>query len=94
MEDDYLKPLNCYFVTLIPDNERLLLLLGCDTRYDRNGEYKSIVTDFPTNCDLQTLWRILLKCHNWCASPKLAEDPKWKAFFDNYESMKVNDIMK
>lgn len=100
MDDDYRIPLNCYFVNLIPDNERLLLLLGCDTRYDRNGEYKSIVTDFPANCDLpyqffvETLWGILLKCHNWCGSPKLAEDPKWKEFFDDYERMKVNDIMK
>ena len=100
MDDDYRIPLNCYFVNLIPDNERLLLLLGCDTRYDRNGEYKSIVTNFPANCDLpyqffvETLWGILLKCHNWCGSPKLAEDPKWKEFFDDYERMKVNDIMK
>lgn len=100
IDDDCRIPLNCYFVNLIPDNERLLLLLGCDTRYDRNGEYKSIVAGFPANCDLsyqyflETLWGVLLKCHNWCSSPNLAEDPKWKEFFDDYERMKVNDIIK
>lgn len=100
MEETYCKPLNCYFVNLIPNNNRLLLLLGCDTRYGRKGEYNSIVTDFPANCDLpyqyfiETLWGILLKCHNRCCSPKLAEDSKWKELFDNYERMKVNDILK
>lgn len=100
MDDDCRIPLNCYFVNLIPDNERLLLLLGCDTRYDRNGEYKSFVTDFPADGDLpyqyfvETIWGILLKCHNWCCSPKLAEDSKWKKFFDEYEELKVKDILK
>lgn len=100
LDDDCRVPFMCYFVNLIPDNNRLLLLLGCDTRYDRNGEYKSLVTDSLANSDLpyqlqvETLRRILLKCHNWCCSPKLAEDPKWKKFFDDYERLKVNDIMK
>lgn len=100
MDDEYSEPLNCYFVNLIPDNDRLLLLLGCDTRHDRNGEYKSIISKFPANCDLpyqhfvETLWGILLKCHNWCCSPKLAEDPRWKGFFENYETLKVNDSLK
>lgn len=100
MDETYCKPLNCYFVNLIPDNNRLFLLLGCDTRYDRNGEYNSIVTDYPADCNLQyqyfveTLWGILLKCHNWCCSPKLVEDSKWKKFFDEYEELKVKDILK
>ena len=42
MEQNYKEPLNCYFINLIPDNDRLLLLLGCDTRYDKEGEYKHI----------------------------------------------------
>lgn len=69
--------------------------MGCDTRYGRNGEYESIITDFHTECDLlyqhfvETIWGILMKCHNWCCSPKLAEDSKWKKFFADYELMKV-----
>lgn len=100
MDDEYREPLNCCFVNLIPDNDRLLLLLGCDTRHDMNGKYKSIVSEFPTNCDLpyqyfiETLWGILLKCHNWCCSPMLAEDPQWKRFFESYETLKVNDSLK
>lgn len=100
MDDEYREPLNCCFVNLIPVNDRLLLLLGCDTRHDRNGKYKSIVSEFPANCDLpyqqfvETIWGILLKCHNWCCSPKLLEDPQWKDFFENYEALKVNSIAK
>lgn len=52
MDDEYCEPLNCYFINLIPDNDRLLLLLGCDTRFDRNGKYKNIVSDFRAECDL------------------------------------------
>lgn len=95
MDDDCCEPFNCYFVNLIPDNDRLLLLMGCDTRYDKIGEYESIITDFPAECDLpyqhfvETIWGILMKCHNWCSSPKLAEDSKWKKFFADYELMKV-----
>ena len=100
MDETYRKPLNCYFVNLIPNNNRLFLLLGCDTRYDKNCEYGRIVTDFPADFDLpyqyfvETIWGILLKCHNWCCSPKLAEDSKWKKFFDEYEELKVKDIIK
>lgn len=100
MDETYCKPLNCYFVNLIPGDKRLFLLLGCDTRYDRNGEYNRIVTEFPADCDIpyqyfvETLWGILFKCHNWCCSPKLAEDSKWKKFFGEYEELKVKDILK
>lgn len=100
MDDEYSEPLNCYFVNLIPNNDRLLLLLGCDTRYDKNGEYESIISEFPANCDLpyqhfvETLWGILLKCHNWCCSPTLAEYPLWKEFFENYEVLKVNNMVE
>jgi len=34
MDDNYNAPLNCLFINLIPDGDRLLLLPGCDTRYD------------------------------------------------------------
>lgn len=100
LDDNSSKPFNYYFVSLIPDNERLLLLLGCDTRHDRDGEYSNIVTNFPADFDLpyqyfvETLWGILLKCHTWCCSPKLAEDAKWKEFFEEYEELKVNSIIK
>lgn len=65
---------------------------------DKNGEYSRIITDFPSECDLpyqhfvETIWGVLLKCHNWCCSPKLAEDLKWKEFFENYELMKVRTV--
>lgn len=100
MDDEYSKPFNCYFVNLIPDNDRLLVLLGCDTRFDRHGDYKKIVSDFPSDCNLpykffvETLWGILIKCHNWCCSPKLEEDPQWKEFFEDYERLKIKDILK
>lgn len=95
-EQNYKEPLNCYFINLIPDNDRLLLLLGCDTRYDKEGEYQHIITDFPANCDIkyqifiETIWGILIKCRNWCCSPLLLENPLWKPFFENYEKVKVN----
>lgn len=98
--ESYCVPLNCYFVNLIPDNDRLLLLMGCDTRYDKNGEYESIITDFPAECDLpyqhfiETIWGILMKCHNWCCSPNLAEEPQWKDFFEEYEELKVEDVLR
>ena len=95
-EQNYIEPLNCYFINLIPDNERLLLLLGCDTRYNKEGEYQHIITDFPANCDIEyqifieKIWGILSRCHNWCCSPLLLENSLWKPFIDNYEMIKVN----
>lgn len=98
LEDGYNEPLNSLFINLIPLGYELLLLLGCDTRYDKNGEYKSIIMDFPTgdvtsNHYLSTLKGILLKCHNWCCSPKLYEDNMWREFFDEYEKLKVKSVM-
>lgn len=94
MDDYYNAPLNCLFINLIPDGDRLMLLLGCDTRYDKGGEYKSIITDFPTgdvpvDYHLGTVKGILLKCCNWCCAPKLYNDSDWKEFFDEYEGLKV-----
>ena len=94
MDDNYSVPLNCLFINLIPDNDRLLLLLGCDARYDKEGEYQSIIKDFPTgdvpiDYHLGTIKGILLKCNNWCCSPKLYNDNDWRDFFDEYEELKV-----
>ena len=94
MDDGYSVPLNCLFINLIPDNDRLLLLLGCDARYDKEGEYQSIIKDFPTgdvpiDYHLGTIKGILLKCNNWCCSPKLYNDNDWRDFFDEYEELKV-----
>lgn len=94
MDDDYNLPLNCLFINLIPDGGRLLLLLGCDTGYDKGGEYKSIIMSFPTgdvpfDYHMGSLKGILLKCSNWCCNPKLYNDSDWKAFFDKYEELKV-----
>ena len=94
MEDDYKAPLNSLFINLIPNGDRLLLLLGCDTRYDKDGEYQNIITGFPTgdvpfDHYLGTLKGILLKCSNWCCAPKLYNDSDWRAFFDEYEALKV-----
>ncbi len=94
MDDGYKAPLNCLFINLIPNGDRLLLLLGCDTRYDKEGEYQNIITEFPTGdvpveYHLGTLKGILLKCSNWCCAPKLYEDSDWKEFFDEYEELKV-----
>lgn len=94
IEDDYNAPLNCLFINLIPHKDNLLLLLGCDTRYDKGGEYQSIIMNFPTgdltfDYYIETVKGILLKCSNWCCDPKLYEDNNWKIFFDDYEELKV-----
>lgn len=94
MDDGYKAPLNSLFINLIPNGDRLLLLLGCDTRYDKDGEYQNIITGFPTgdvpfDHYLGTLKGILLKCSNWCCAPKLYNDSDWRAFFDEYEALKV-----
>lgn len=98
MDDDYMAPLNCLFINLIPDGDRLLLLLGCDTRHDKEGEYKSIIMGFPTgevtsDYHLDTVKGILLKCSNWCCASKLYNDNEWKAFFDRYEELKVRSSL-
>ena len=94
MDDSYSEPLNSLFINLIPFEDKLYLLLGCDTRYDKKGEYKAIIEQFPTgdfttDYHQDTIKGILLKCSNWCCSPLLYEDTSWKKFFDEYESMKV-----
>lgn len=94
MDDGYKAPLNSLFINLIPNGDRLFLLLGCDTRYDKDGEYQNIITGFPTgdvpfDHYLGTLKGILLKCSNWCCAPKLYNDSDWRAFFDEYEALKV-----
>lgn len=94
MDDGYGVPLNCLFINLIPNGERLLLLLGCDTRYDKEGEYQNIINGFPTgdvpvDYHLGTLKGILLKCSNWCCAPKLYNDSDWMPFFDEYEELKA-----
>lgn len=94
MDDNYNAPLNCLFINLIPYGDRLLLLLGCDTRYDKGGEYKSIIMSFPTgdvpsDYHLSTIKGILLKCSNWCCASGLYDDSEWKEFFDEYEGLKV-----
>ena len=99
LEGDYDAPLNCMFINLIPTNDSLLILLGCDTRYDKDEVYQRIIMDFPTgdvtsDYNLSTLKGILLKCSNWCCSPKLYEDRSWKEFFDKYEHYKVKVTMK
>lgn len=93
-DDSYNAPLNCMFINLIPLEDKLYLLLGCDTRHDKNSEYKNIITSFPTgdvtsDVHLGTLKGLLLKCSNWCCSPKLYEDSGWRPFLDEYESLKV-----
>lgn len=98
MDDGYDTPLNCLFINLIPESDRLLLLLGCDTRFDKGGEYQSIIMGFPTGdvpsvYHLGTLKGILMKCSNWCCAPKLYNDCDWRAFFDEYEELKVKSIM-
>lgn len=94
MDDGYNVPLNCLFINLIPNGDRLLLLLGCDTRYDKEGAYQNIVKDFPTgdvpvDYYLDTIKGILLKCSNWCCAPKLYNDSDWRTFFEQYEELKV-----
>lgn len=94
MDDNYVEPLNSLFVNLIPHEDKTYLLLGCDTQYDKNGEYTAIIEQFPTG-DVtsdylqNTIKGILLKCSNWCCSPELYEDNSWKVFFDEYENLKV-----
>ena len=95
LDDGYNAPLNCLFINLIPNGDRLLLLLGSDTRYDKDGEYQSVINGFPTgdvtiDYHLETIKGILLKCSNWCCAPKLYNDNDWRTFFDEYEELKVN----
>ena len=97
MDDDYNAPLNCLFINLIPDGDRLLLLLGCDTRYDKGGDYKSIIMDFPTgdvpsDYHLNTIKGILLKCSNWCCAPKLFNTCDWREFFEEYEALRAQSF--
>lgn len=94
LDKKYNEPLNSLFINLIPFKDLTYLLLGCDTRYDKNGEYKAIIEQFPTgnvtsDYHLSTIKGILLKCSNWCCSPQLYEDSAWKEFFDEYESQKI-----
>lgn len=94
MDDTYSAPMNCLFINLIPNGERLLLLLGCDTRYDKQEEHKSIINDFQVgdvtfDYVIGTIKGILLKCSNWCCSPRLYNDNDWRTFFDKYEELKV-----
>lgn len=98
LEDNYDEPLNCLFINLIPHEDKLYLLLGCDTRFDINGKYKAIIEQFPTgdvslDYHLTIIKSILLKCTNWCSSPMLYEDSSWKDFFDEYESLKVVSVL-
>lgn len=98
LDDDYNEPLNCLFINLIPLEDKSYLLLGCDTRYDKNGEYTSIIEQFPTGdvsleYHLNTIKGVLLKCTNWCCSPKLYADSVWKEFFDEYEILKVSSVL-
>lgn len=97
--DDYKKPLNNLFINLIPSEDRLYLLLGCDTRHDKKGEYKAIIEQVPSgdmtsDYLLKTIKGVLLKCSNWCCSPQLYEDNSWKEFFDEYESLKIASICR
>lgn len=98
LENDYEESLNSLFINLIPHEDKLYLLLGCDTRFDKNGEYQAIIEEFPTgdvhlDCYSKMIKGILLKCNNWCCSPKLCEDNSWKDFFDEYESLKVASVI-
>ena len=99
LDDNFKEPLNSLFINLIPLEDKLYLLLGCDTRYDKNGEYKAIIEQFPTgdvtsDYHLGTLKGVLLKCNNWCCSPNLYMDSAWKEFFDEYESLKVTSVLR
>lgn len=94
MDDKYAEPLNCLFINLMPLEEKTYLLFGCDTRYDKKGEYQTKIMQFPTgdvtsDYLLRTIKGILLMCSNWCFSPSLYENSSWKAFFDEYENLKV-----
>ena len=99
LDENYDKPLNSLFINLIPLGDKLFLLLGCDTRYDKNEEFKRIITNFPTgdissDVHLKTLKGILLKCKNWCCSPALLDEDDWKSFFEEYEELKVRSTLK
>lgn len=99
MDNSYSEPLSCLFINLIPFEDKSYLLLGCDTRYDKNGEYKAIIEQFPTGdvtseYHQDTIKGILLKCSNWCCSPKLYEDGSWKEFFYEYERLKVTSVLR
>mgnify|MGYP007069854739 CR=1 FL=1 len=94
LDDNYIEPLNCLFINLIPTEKQLLLLLGCDTRYDKQKEFWRIIEDFPTgnvgqDVYLDTLKGILLKCSNWCCSPGLYDNSDWTEFFDKFEGLKL-----
>lgn len=94
LDNSYREPLNSLFINLIPLDNRLYLLLGCDTRHDKNGEYKAIIEQFPigdisSDYHMGTIKGILIKCNNWCCSPELYEDKTWKDFFDEYENLKI-----
>lgn len=94
MDNGYNAPLNCLFINLILSSERLLLLLGCDTRYDKEGEFQNIIKDFPIGdvtfeYYLGTIKGILLKCRNWCCAPRLYDDSDWRTFFDEYEELSI-----
>lgn len=99
LDDNYKAPLNCLFINLIPNDDNLLLLLGCDTRYDKEGEYQRIITDFPTgdvryDDYLNTVKGVLLKCSNWCCAPKLYNESSWRTFFDEYEELKIKSSLR
>lgn len=94
IDDSFIEPLNCLFISLIPNDDKLLLLLGCDSRCDKGEKYKNIVMSFPTGDEpyshyIGTLKGVLLKCSNWCCAPKLYIENDWRAFFDEYEELKV-----
>lgn len=98
LNDNYSEPLNSLFINLIPLEDKLYLLLGCDTRYDKNGEYRKIIEgfsvgDYSYDYYLDTIKGILLKCSNWCCSPQLYEDGSWKEFFDEYERLKIASVL-
>ena len=92
-------PFNCLFINIIPSKENTLLLLGCNNRFDKRGEYRSIIESIPTGWLApeyfnDTVKGILLKCNNWCCSPELLEDKDWNTFFAEYERLKVQDKLK
>ena len=93
MDDDYNAPLNCLFINLIPYEDNLILLLGCDARYDKGGVYQSMIMNFTTgdvtfDYYIDTMKSILLKCSNWCCDPNLYKDSNWIDFFNKYEKQK------
>lgn len=94
LDDNFSAPLDCLFINLIPNDDKLLLLLDCDTRHDKGGECQSIIVDFPTgdvplDHHFDAIKGILLKCSNWCCVPGLYDESNWREFFDEYEELKV-----